>query len=355
MAILFCGRCGCFREIGSEYTGKSVICPRCRQAARAQDTLELLKNIIQKYQQTTRELKQLKEQVSSQGLHAASEPPSRSKPQPAAECQDSTGVDRWLLSDVDIHDTTSLADPRQYASIAEWMEKRRIRLDVDHQAIDTTGFFDEVAVRMGEDYDTLKPVIDRLRHNHQRGYANIKLSLSKHSPEQAETIKGFCRELHDYSLVSKLFHNRKEQTVHMVIQQAPVVSRFFIGEWMEWFVFMKILNAFREQGTPVACLRSFHVNFPNGDKHEIDGFFLVGNEALPLCVECKSGEFRQDIGKFSLLRRKLGLDRTQFLVCAIGLNDTQIRAFNSMYDVTFANESNFLQHVIGMVRPRGGG
>ena len=45
------------------------------------------------------------------------------------------------------------------------------------------------------------------------------------------------------------------------------------------------------------------------------------------------------------MRRKLGLDRTQFLVCVIGLNEAQIQGFNSMYDVTFANESNFLQHV----------
>ena len=118
---------------------------------------------------------------------------------------------------------------------------------------------------------------------------------------------------------------------------------------MEWFVFMKILNSFREHGIPVSCLRGFHVNFPNGDKHELDGFFLVGNEEIPLCIECKSGEFRQDIKKFSLLRKKLNLDRRQFLVCAIGLNETQIQGFNSMYDVTFTNESNFLQYVQRLV------
>ena len=100
----------------------------------------------------------------------------------------------------------------------------------------------------------------------------------------------------------------------------------------------------------MSCLRRFHVNFPNEDKFEIDGFFLIGNE-IPVCIECKTGEFRQDIKKkeFSLLRKKLNLDRTQFLVCAMGLNETQIQGFNSMYDVTFANESNFLQYVQRLV------
>ena len=164
-----------------------------------------------------------------------------------------------------------------------------ISLEINNQALDTTGFFDEVAIRMGDNYDTLKPVSNRLKFNHQKGYANVKLSLSKNSPEQIATITDFCRELHNYSFVSKYYYNRKDRNIHMVLQPAPAIVRFFIGEWMEWFVFMKILNSFREHGVPVACLRGFHARLPNGDRHEIDGFFLVRNE-IPLCIECKSGE-----------------------------------------------------------------
>ena len=343
MAILLCGKCGYLREVRSQYTGKSVICPECRHASPVQDTIQLLKNVIRRYRQQSRELKRARERTASPDRLAQPEPPA------PAEAESEASVDRQLLADVDIHNTTSLADPQQYAPIVAWMEKRRVRLDIDHQAIDTTGFFDEVAVRMGDHYDTLKPVADQLKYGHQKGFANVKIALSNSSPEQVETITSFCRELHDYSFVSKHFHNRKERTIHMVLQQAPTIVRFFIGEWMEWFVFMKILNSFREHGIPVACLRGFHVNFPNGDKHEIDGFFLVGN-GIPLCIECKSGEFRQDIKKFSLVRKKLNLDRTGYLVCAIGLNEAQINGFNSMYDVTFANESNFLQHVRRLVQ-----
>ena len=132
--------------------------------------------------------------------------------------------------------------------------------------------------------------------------------------------------------------------MHMTLQTASAIVRFFLGEWMEWFVFMKILNSLREKGIPVSCPRGFHVNFSNEAKFEIDGFFLIGNE-IPVCIECKTGEFRQDIAKYSMLRKKLKLDRTQFLVCVIGLDKTQIRGFNSMYDVTFASESNFLRHI----------
>ena len=339
MAILLCNECGHLREVRSEYAGKSVICPQCKQDNAVHDTIRFLKYLIGKYREKNRELQSLKEQLA---------PVEQEESVDAAESEDSTIAARQLLSDVDIHNTTTLADPQQYRPIVTWMNQRGIRLDIDHQAIDTTGFFDEVAVRLGDGYETLKLVSNQIKFIHQKGYTNVKLTLSKSSEAQIADITDFCRQLHDYSFVSRYLYNRKEKTVHMTLQTAPAIVRFFLGEWMEWFVFMKVLNSFLEQGVPVSCLRRFHVNFPNEDKFEIDGFFLIGNE-IPVCIECKTGEFRQDIKKFSLLRKKLNLDRTQFLVCAIGLNETQIQGFNSMYDVTFANESNFLQYVQRLV------
>jgi len=352
MAILFCSKCGHFREVRSEYTGRSVICPQCRQANAVHDTVQFLKNVIQKYREKNREVKQLKELLSSRQGQTATERDSHPEPPSAfEEPEESAGAKGPLLADIDIHDTTTLADPDQYAPVAAWMKNRRISLEINHQALDTTGFFDEVAIRMGDNYETLKPVCNRLKYGHQSGYTNVRLSLSNNTPEQIATITGFCRELHDYSFVSKYYHDRKDRNIHMVLQPAPAIVRFFIGEWMEWFVFMKILNSFREHGIPVACLRGFHVKFPNGDRHEIDGFFLIrGSIPIPLCIECKSGEFRQDIRKFSVLRKRLNLDRDQFLVCTIGLSEAQIRGFNSMYDVTFANESSFLEHVRRLVQ-----
>ena len=251
MAILLCNKCGHFREVRSEYAGKSVTCPRCKQTSTVHDTIKFLKHLIGKYREKNRELQSLKQQI------APVAPGESSDAVEAVDSEDSTIAARQLLTDVDIHNTTALADPQQYAPIVAWMEKRRIRLDIDHQAIDTTGFFDEVAVRLGDGYDTLKPVADRLKFNHQRGYTNVKLSLSKNSPEQIATITCFCRELHDYSFVSKYFYNKKDKNIHMVLQPAPTIVRFFIGEWMEWFVFMKILNSFRERESRYRACAAF--------------------------------------------------------------------------------------------------
>ena len=338
MALYLCKRCNYFREVKSEYIGKSVICPKCEFSNTIHDTVRFVKNVIGKYRDNNKELQSLKKQL----LLASAEPAS------LPDTDDSMDTGHQLLADVDIHNTAALADPEQYQPIITWMKHRGVNLAIDHQALDTTGFFDEVAVRLGDEYETLKLVSKRIKYNQQKGYANVKIELANHSNKDATRIKNFCQQLYDYSFVSRYFFNKKDKTVHMTLQTAPVISRFFLGEWMEWFVFMKILNLLLEKEIPVSGLRSFHANFQNKDRFEIDGFFLIADKT-PFCIECKSGEFRRDIKKFSTLRKKLGLEREQFLVCTIGLDDAQIQGFNSMYDVTFANQLNFLEHVLRLV------
>ena len=109
-------------------------------------------------------------------------------------------------------------------------------------------------------------------------------------------------------------------------------------------IFLKLLTVFRERRILAACLRNPVVTLPNDDVHELDVFFLVDNR-IPLCIECKTGEFRQDIDKYTRLVKRLKLEKEEFLVCATGLDEKQIQGFNSMYSVTFTNETNFLEHV----------
>lgn len=347
MAIFLCNNCNYFREVKSEYTGKSVACPGCKQPNTVHDTVRFLKNIIGKYKDQDKELQALKRQFVQLVQQLA--PAESTQPASPTASGNSTNALPQLLADVDIHNTATLADPEQYQPIVAWMKHRGIHLDIDHQALDTTGFFDEIAVRLGDEYETLKLVSNQIKFNQQKGYTGVNLKLSKHSNnKKIAVIKDFCQQLYDYSFVSRYSFDNKNKSVHMKLQTVPIISQFFLGEWMEWFVFMKILNLLQERGVPVSCLRSFHVNFQNKGRFEIDGFFLIADK-IPVCVECKTGEFRSDIKKFSILRKKLGLYQTQFLVCALGLDDAQIQGFNGMYDVTFSNQSGFLEHILQLV------
>ena len=146
------------------------------------------------------------------------------------------------------------------------------------------------------------------------------------------------------SEVAKYFYKKDDRIAWLTLQTAPQIVRFFNSEWLEWYVFMRLLTFFRERRIPVTYLRNPVVTLPNDDVHELDVFFLVDHR-IPLCIECKTGEFRQDIDKCTRLAKRLSLMKWQFLVCATGLDERQMQGFNNMYDVTFTNETNFIKHV----------
>ena len=326
MAVFLCGRCGHVREVANDHIGRSVDCPRCKQTGAIHDTVKVLERLIGVCRAQSKELRELRAELAP------------------VDSNQLASVEQSPLADIDIHDTTALADPRQFGPILAWFEQRGIRVEANPHAMDTSGFLDEVAMQLGDRYETLMLVSDRIRYVQKKGYSNVKLTLSRRSQKEIGAITQFCRDLHQYSLVAKYFHHKNDKIVRLTLQTAPEIVNFFNGEWLEWYVFMKLLAHFRERGTPAACLRNPVVTFPNEDLHELDVFFLVDN-GIPLCIECKTGEFRQDIDKYTRLARRLSLDKEQFLICATGLDEKHIRGFNSMYGVTFANERNFLEHV----------
>jgi len=131
------------------------------------------------------------------------------------------------------------------------------------------------------------------------------------------------------------------------LQTAQPIVKFFNGEWLEWFAFMKLVAFCHEQKLSFAGLRSFSIHFPTGDSNELDTFFLIND--YPVFVECKSGEFRGFIDKYVKLRHKLKIDKKHFFMLVLGLSDEQIQGLTRMFGITFVNEKTFVKQVSALL------
>ena len=107
---------------------------------------------------------------------------------------------------------------------------------------------------------------------------------------------------------------------------------------------MKLLEFFSEQKIAPACTRGLEIIFTEGNSNELDLFCLT-EKNVPICIECKSGEFRQDIDKYLALRKKINIKKNQFVICVFGLSQEQAQGMTSMYDLTFVNETSLIQHI----------
>jgi len=326
MAILLCNKCSYLREVSDDYVGKAVKCPVCKAPVPIHNSVAFVKNIITKYQSLNEKYTELKGNLAEdESLESI-------------EC----------LDDVDLHNTSAMTRQTQFKPIIDWFDKKGIILDIDTSTIDTQGFFDEIAVALGENYELLKNVNDQIKKAQRKGYSSISLAISNYSQKEIHALTRYCRELYDFSFVAKYFYNKSDKKIHLTLQKAPAVVNFFNGEWFEWFVFMKLLVAFYEKKIQFSALRSFKVHFPNEDKHEVDVFFLINNK-IPLFIECKSGEFRSTIEKYHKLRKRMGIDKQNFTMLVLGLSDEQAKGLTSMYDITFVNENNFVEYFLTLL------
>lgn len=337
MAIYRCNTCGHLAETDNEAVGTSIACPKCAKANTVHDTIFFVRKVLEKYFAQRAAYKALQAELDSPAAPAESETP-QSGPAPVSDTR---------LDGIDLHNTNLLSTQDQHRPIEDWFAARKITVTFNHKAIDTSGFYDEAALAIGRDLDFYKPVLDQIRYAQGRGFTQLNLPLDKRSQKDGQAIAAFCRRLYEYSFLAKCFHQKDERNLRLTLQNSPQIRDFFAGEWLEWFALMEVLELCQERRIAFSCARNLSVAFPNEDLHELDLFWLI-DAKRPVCIECKSGEFRPLIRKYSGLRKRLGLAKEEFVLCIAGLSDEQASGLTSMYDLTLVSERGLKAHLASL-------
>jgi len=325
MAIYFCKKCNVSKETKNEYIGKKSRCPVCDSSIMIYDTVQFVNQLARRYLLQGKELKLCKEKNNKEI--------EIKKPK-----QDNN------LQNINIHNTKELITDNNYKSIKKWFQVHNLEIEMDKSSIDTTGFFDEIAVIIGDNYKVLKLVIEQIKYIQNKDYTNVKIKLENKSAKDIRAITSFCNELYKYSFIAKYFYDKKIKVVRLSIQQAPKIKEFFNGIWMEWFIMMKLLNLFKSNNLDISIIRNIKIKNKNGQFNELD-IFLLTKDNTPIYIECKSGEFRQDINKYINLQQKLGLKKENFIICILGLSQTDSNGLTSMYDMKFIDENNIANYI----------
>lgn len=327
MAIVRCNKCTLLAEQPDGLAGQSIACPQCGAQAAVYPTLFFIEKLLDKYFSAQRELIRLK-----------------SAPAPEKAVETKPEVKAAPLAGIDLANTDFLATELQHGPIYDWFHKKQIKVSANMRSVDTSGFFDEVAEVIGGNLSGLKEVLDRIRWSQQKEHASATINLEKKSPEDAKAISTFCQQLYDFSFVAKCFHNKAENNIRLILQTAPAIRDFFNGEWLEWHALMTCLRYAKERNRRFSCTRGLNLTLNNGDPYELDVFMLIDG-TTPICIECKSGEFRQNIDRYLALRKRLGLEGRQFVMCIAGLSDENAKAFSAMYDLSFTNERTLAERL----------
>ena len=182
MAIFLCSKCEHAREVGIDYVGKSVKCPKCKKSVVIHDTITFARALIKSNMSQTLELQELRKGLTTDASSNKQEEPS-------------------LLDGIDVQNTNILTQENNFLPIVEWFDKKNIKAQIDPSAVDTTGFFDEVALLLGKNFNELSHVTSQIKYIQNKGYTNVKIDLSKRDANESKQIKDFCNTLYDYSCI----------------------------------------------------------------------------------------------------------------------------------------------------------
>lgn len=330
MPIYRCNQCGFVSEEASAAIGSTMSCARCGTASTVFGTVFYVEKLLERYFATLRELKAMQQDEAD----AAPETPS----------QTSAASEPGALQDTNLHNTQLLATAEQHAPLQQWFAKHQVEATFDYTLADTRGFFDDAAKIIGANHALFGDLLERVRWAYRKSHSRVNLELGQLSQKEAQAINALCRQLYSHTFFARYHYQKPEKIVRLTLQSAPAVRQFFDGGWLEWYAFMTLTEHLQGKRQDFSCARGVKVTFPNEDLHELDVMCLPAGQT-PICIECKSGEFRRDIDKYLRLRKRLGLDKSHFILCAADLTDEQAAGLSAMYELSFVNLQGLAAHL----------
>lgn len=335
MSIYRCNKCGFVSEDSTVVVGSKISCGRCGTLSTVYGTVFFVEKLVERYASAMQEINAFKKQNK-----------------PAVEVantnDEAPATPEHALANVDTLNTTLLTTSAQHAPLKAWFAARQIEAVFDHARVDTSGFFDDAARLIGDNYALFANLVDRVCFAYRKSHSGVNLELGALSQKDGQAVNSLCRQLYDHTFFARYHYQKPEKIVHLTLQTAPAVRRFFDGEWLEWYALIEVINQLKARGHVFSCARGVKVVFSNDDLHELDVVVLLNDQSL-ICIECKSGEFRRDIDKYLRLRKRLGLERSRFIICAADITDEQASGLSAMYELTFVNLQSLGKQVQSLV------
>lgn len=115
----------------------SVKCPKCDNTATIYGTISFLNALIEKHITQTKAFNKLRKELTNNK-------------------SDQEIAENFTFEEIDIHNTNIFNQNSNFIPIVQWFEKQNIQVQINPNTIDTTGFFDEIALLLGNNFGVRK-------------------------------------------------------------------------------------------------------------------------------------------------------------------------------------------------------
>lgn len=348
MTVYRCNQCGTVAETTQTHN-TTAICANCQNNVQVYDTVFYIKSLLQKYFAVSKELKALKENnvvnivEIGESIGKAKQAEKHTQQNQTNQAKASKVKNKKPIQEA-LNNTDFFANKQQHDEIKKYLDGKNITATFDYSAVDMSGYFDEAAELIGENFSILEKHLKTIRYLYSNSKQNFVIDCINLPQQQIYKLQKIFKQLFEYTMFVKYIYQSNDKKIRLTLNMAEPVKKFFLGSWLEWFALIKLLKETHTQGKKFSIARSVIIEHSNGDKHEFDIVFKPENQ-IPIFIECKSGEFRQHLDKFIRICKKINIPTKNWLVLAAEIDKKQADAFEKMYPVRFCDLSHFVEKV----------
>lgn len=203
--------------------------------------------------------------------------------------------------------------------------------------------FDRLALFLGDYYSILACLYAELkRAMHSR--TRLRFSLKSKCPEEIARSNQFMTMLRQASLAYDYHYSKEKKFLQAGLHEREDIRRFFDGEWFERYVCLKLNQFFQAQGWQYQCLKNVQIQFPTGDRAELDLFWSV--QGQPLWIECKTGrDYDSYLRRYSGHRRKLGIASARAILMILDIPQEAVEERSGLWELTIGTRENLIELV----------
>ena len=185
MPIYRCNKCGFIAETVPLLPGSKIPCARCANPSSVYETVFFAEKLAERYFAALREIEALKA-ADKPATTAVAASTSGAAPEPAT-------APAIALDQLNLHNTSLLATAEQHQPLKQWFEARQIEARFDYTNVDTTGFFDDAARALGDNFALFGELLERIRYAYRNSHSGLNLELASLSQKDAQALNTLCR------------------------------------------------------------------------------------------------------------------------------------------------------------------
>ena len=238
------------------------------------------------------------------------------------------------------------AKDRAVATVIEWLASRKIHAESHDASVHgTDSIFNRQALFMGTGLDDSDqpPLLLPLLKSMKWSVANkksVRYVIGDPTQRRIAAVTKLCTGLLSQSLLSSYRYDKKNKVIYAEIQDRKDVRFFFSGGWFERFVCLSVVKLLRRQAVAFEYAKNLKVRFPNGNRYELDLFFLL--EGIPLLIECKmGGDYPAHLQKFGDHLDDLSVPAERGLFIILDLDPARADELSGFWDYRVVNQNQF--------------